>query len=507
VRFKAFSEGNCTVLLAILVAFSHSTFWLMNQEKVDYDFGVIGGGSAGYAAARTAVELGLSTVVIDGADELGGLCILRGCMPSKALIESANLALSLRHAAEFGVDARMGKVDTKFIRDRKRRLIGDFADYRRGQLGDGRFALVRGMGRFVGTGAEGLRIAVKMRDGGEQMISVRTALIATGSVLQVPELPGLKEAGYWTSDTILDAAEIPPTFIVLGGGAIALEMAHYLDGIGRKVTVLQRNTQVLTGMDVDLANVVEQSFLRRGIDVLCGTKLIKVEVSAEGKTVVYERDGKINRVCAAEILVALGRRPALGGLGLNEIGIAMNGAGQVIASATQQTSDPRLFVAGDVCGPLEVVHLAIQQGETAAKNAAEILRGSSVSHEMDYRGKLFGVFTQPQVAVVGLSEGEAQARGQAYLSATYPFNDHGKSIVKGETHGFVKLLAHPETGVILGGAVVGPEATELIHEISVAMHLGATVYQLATAPHYHPTLSEIWTYPADELVEKVRKRD
>ncbi|MCE9518262.1 MAG: FAD-dependent oxidoreductase [Verrucomicrobia bacterium] len=479
----------------------------MKQEKVDYDFVVIGGGSAGYAAARTAVDLGLTTAVIDGADELGGLCILRGCMPSKALIESADLALSLRQAAEFGIDAQIGKVDTKIIRDRKRRLIGDFADYRRGQLEDGRFTLVRGMGRFVGSSAESLSIAVKLRGGGEQIIAARTGLIATGSVIQVPELPGLKDAGYWTSDTILDAAEIPSSFIVLGGGAIALEMAHYLDGIGRKVTVLQRNTQLLTGMDADLANVVEHSFLRRGIDVLCGTKLLSVEVSAEGKTVVFERDGKTSRVCAAEVLVALGRRPALGGLGLNEIGIAINDAGQVMASATQQTSAPRVFVAGDVCSPLEVVHLAIQQGETAARNAAKILRGGSASHEMDYRCKLFGVFTQPQVAVVGLSEGEANARSVAYLSATYPFNDHGKSIVMGKTEGFVKLLAQPQTGVILGGAVAGPEATELIHEISVAMHLGATVFQLAAAPHYHPTLSEIWTYPADELAEKVKKRD
>ncbi len=477
---------------------------LENQEKNVHDFVVIGGGSAGYAAARTAVGLGLKTAVIDGAEELGGLCILRGCMPSKALIESANLALSLRRAAEFGVHAQSGVADTKFIRERKRRLIGDFADYRRGQLEDGRFTLVRGTGRFEGTGSEELRIAVKMLDGGEQIISARTVLIATGSVVKVPILPGLKEAGYWTSDTILDAAEIPVSFIVLGGGAIALEMAHYLDGIGRKVTVLQRNIQLLTGMDADLAKVVEVSFLRRGIGVHCGTRLQKVEISAEGKTVVFESGCKSVRVHAAEILVAMGRQPALGGLGLNEAGIATNDAGQVIASLTQQTSDPRVFVAGDACGPLEVVHLAIQQGETAARNAAEILRGNSATHQMDYRCKLFGIFTQPQVAAVGLSEGEANANGVAYLSVNYPFNDHGKSIVMGETEGFVKLLAQPETGLILGGAVAGPGATELIHEISVAMHLGATVFQLATAPHYHPTLSEIWTYPADELAGKVK---
>ena len=187
-------------------------------------------------------------------------------------------------------------------------------------------------------------------------------------------------------------------------------------------------------------------------------------------------------------------------------GVELTRAGQVVAAPTQQTTQARVFVAGDACGPLEVVHLAIQQGEIAAKNAAAVVRGDAGVHEIDYRCKLYGVFTQPQVAAIGLSEAEARSQKLPFISATYPFEDHGKSIVMGETEGFVKLLAHPETGLILGGAVVGPEATELIHEVSVAMHLGATVSQLATAAHYHPTLSEIWTYPAEELAEAVRKR-
>jgi len=470
----------------------------------DFDFAILGGGSAGYAGARTAVELGLKTVVIDGADELGGLCILRGCMPSKILIESANLALSLRRAAEFGITARTGEADAKVIRDRKRRLVDDFANYRRAQLEDGRFTLLRGTGRFDGADADEVRLVVKMRGGTERTVSARTALIATGSIVNVPALPGLAEAGYWTSDTILDAAEIPGSFIVLGGGAIALEMAHYLEGMGRRVTLLQRNTQLITGMDADLAEVVRGAFGRRGIGVHCGTQLRRVEFTAESKSVFFEQDGESRCVQAAEILVALGRRPALSGLGLGGAGIEMDGSWQVVAAATQQTTHPRVFVAGDACGPVEVVHIAIQQGEIAAKNAAAILRGESPGHEMDLRCRLFGVFARPQVASVGLSEADARSRGVAYIRATYPFDDHGKSLVMGETEGFVKLLAQPETGEILGGAVVGPEATELIHEIAVAMHLGATVSQLATAPHYHPTLSEIWSYPAEELAERIR---
>lgn len=468
----------------------------------DFDFAILGGGSAGYAAARTAVALGLKTVVIDGANELGGLCILRGCMPSKILIESANRASSLRRAAEFGIDARGGAADTRFMRERKRRLVEEFAGDRRAQLEDGRFTLMRGTGGVEDAGADEVRLSVELREGSKRTVSARTVLVATGSVVNVPPIAGLAEAGYWTSDTILDAGELPGSFIVLGGGAIALEMAHYLEGIGREVTILQRSAQLISGMDEDVAEVVRAAFVRRGMRVYCGTRLLRVESSNGGKRVFFEKDGAVRSADGAEILVALGRRPAVAGLGLERAGIEVDGSSQVVASATQQTTHPRVFAAGDACGPMEVVHLAIQQGEIAARNAAAIVRGGSPAHKIDLRCKLFGVFTQPQVASVGLSEAEARARGIAFMSAKHPFDDHGKSIVMGEVEGFVKLIARPGTGEILGGAVAGPEATELIHEIAVAMHLGSTVSRLATSPHYHPTLAEIWTYPAEELAEK-----
>ena len=466
-----------------------------------YDFAILGGGSAGYAAARTAASLGMKTVVIDGAEELGGLCILRGCMPSKTLIESANRNLTLRHAAEFGLQAKTGEVNTRFIRDRKRRLIREFAEYRQGQLADGRFALKRGFGRFEKADDSKVHLIVELLDGKTEALTASYVLIATGSVVNVPALPGLAEKGFWTSDTILDAADIPESFIVLGGGAIALEMAHFLEGIGRKVTVIQRSSQLLTGMDADVAAVVQGAFERRGMKVICGTSLKEVTRTPHHKRVHFHQHGATCHADAAEILVALGRRPATGNLDLERVPVECSGNGMVEITSTQQTTHPRIFAAGDVCGPLEVVHLAIQQGEVATKNAAALLRGEEAAQTMDYRCKLFGVFTEPQVATVGLSEAEAKAQGIPHRVATYPFNDHGKSLVMGETDGFVKLIAHADTGILLGGAVVGPEATELIHEIVVGLHLGTTAAALASVPHYHPTLSEIWTYPAEELAE------
>lgn len=458
-----------------------------------FDFVVLGGGSAGYAAARTAHDLGLKTAVIDGSKDLGGLCILRGCMPSKTLIESANRNRTLHRASEFGLRASGLEVKGAEIIERKRRLIAEFADYRAEQLEDGRFELIRGKGKFV----DSTKVEVSMRDGGTQIVESKTWLIATGSVIFAPQLPGLEEVGYLTSDDVLDLSEIPESIVVLGGGPIALEMAHYLEGVGSKVTVIQRSPHTLKSMDADLAEVVETASRERGIDVFCGTKLLRVE---EGKKVFFEHEGEEKCAEAAEILAALGRKPATASLDLAAAGVDEN-RGRVVTDSNQQTSASNIFAAGDVCGPLEVVHLAIEQGEAAAHNAAIQLSKAEGEKHMDYRLKLFGVFTEPQVAMVGATEAELKAEGRNYKAETFPFDDHGKSMVMGETHGFVKLIADSSTGEILGGSVVGPEAVDLIHEIVVAMHFRSTAAQLAKVPHYHPTLSEIWTYPAEDLAD------
>jgi pyruvate/2-oxoglutarate dehydrogenase complex dihydrolipoamide dehydrogenase (E3) component len=177
--------------------------------------------------------------------------------------------------------------------------------------------------------------------------------------------------------------------------------------------------------------------------------------------------------------------------------------GKIVVNDRMQTSQPHIFAAGDVCSPLDVVHLAIQQGEIAARNAHALLNGKAADETIDYRLTLFGVFSHPQVAVRRCDDREAQRRKIPFLEASYPFNDHGKSMVMGETAGFVKMLAHAETGEILGACVVGPEATELIHEVVIAMNFRATVKQFMAIPHYHPTLSEIWTYPAEEIADQL----
>ena len=466
-----------------------------------FDFVVIGGGSGGYAAARTAHSLGLSVAVIDGAAELSGLCILRGCMPSKTLIESANRQLHIRHAAQFGLKATSQGADVRAIRDRKRALIADFASYRQGQLEDGRFALYRGYARFLNPHT----IEVVPRDGTASFqVTSRSFCIATGSEVAVPNVPGLAETDYWTSDDVLDADALPQRIAVLGGGAIALEMAHYLEAMGCQITLIQRNSQLLTGLDRECSDVIVKAYTERGMKVHCGTQLDRISLHEGRKCIKFTAAGHSHAIHVDQILLAMGRQPATRSLDLESAQVALNKT-KIIVNDRMQTTQPHIFAAGDVCSPLDVVHLAIQQGEIAARNAASLLNGEEAGEAIDYRLQLFGVFSHPQVAVVGATTEKLKAQNISFLEASYPFNDHGKSMVMGETAGFVKLLAHAETGEILGACVVGPEATELIHEVTVAMHYHATVQQFMTIPHYHPTLSEIWTYPAEEIADQMAK--
>lgn len=463
---------------------------------MDYDFAIIGGGSAGYAAARTAVGLGLKTVVVEGGREMGGLCILRGCMPSKTLIESANRYLTLRRAKEFGLRADKIEFKGEEIIARKRKLIGGFADYRREQLESGKFELIRARASFTDPHTLQLEWPGELT----RTLTAKTFLISTGSEVSWPEVEGLRAAKPMTSDEFLESSRVPKSAIVLGSGPVALEAAHYWDALGVKVTIIQRGPQLLTGMDRDVADVMAAAFRKRGTQIFTDTKLLRCGQANGAKFVEFEHAGKTQRLEAEEILNSLGRRPAVGTLALEKAEVKLRPP-QVQIQPTQQTNQPHIFAAGDVCGPHEIVHIAINQGEIAARNAAKVIRKQMDLEQTDFRLKLFVVFTEPQVAVVGLTESEATAKGLPFRAANYPFNDHGKSEVMGETEGFVKLLAHAETGEILGGAAVGPHASDLIHEVVVAMAFRSTAAQFAAIPHYHPTLAEIWTYPAEELAE------
>ncbi len=466
--------------------------------RPSFDLAILGGGSAGYAAARTAAGLGMRVAVVEGGKRVGGLCILRGCMPTKTMLESAHRNHEIGRAKEFGIRVGKPQPDWKAILKRKDRLIAEFADYRRDQLEKGKFTFYRANGRFTGLHRLALEGVEKERVPAE--IEAKTFLVSTGSRTAFRKIPGLEEAGYWTSDECLEASKPIKSLIVLGGRAVALEFAQYYAHLGVKVTVIQRSERLLPESDPEVGDTLAKVFREQGSEVFCGTQIQRVMKKGKKKRVEFLQNGKRRSVAAEQILQALGREPDLEGLNLSTAGVKTE-KGKVVTQLTQQTSVPHIFAAGDVCGPYEVVHLAIQQGEVAAKNAAAFAAGKELKERMDYRLKLEVIFTSPEAAGVGYSEKECREKGWDIVTASYPFADHGKSMVMGEVNGFVKLIAFKERGEIVGAQVVGPHASDLIHEPLAIMRYRGTASEMAAMPHYHPTLSEIWTYPAEEIAD------
>jgi pyruvate/2-oxoglutarate dehydrogenase complex dihydrolipoamide dehydrogenase (E3) component len=473
------------------------------MKRFDFDVAVIGGGSGGYAAARTAAGAGLKTVVIEGGAEVGGLCILRGCMPTKALLYAAEVKRLAEHAATWGVHTGKVSFDFAKVMARKNAQIKDFAGFRGQQLNSGRFKFIRANASFldahtVEIGGADLPVSQDARQRVPIKITAKHFVIATGSSVAPSPLPQLNEVGFITSDDAVALKKLPKSLIILGGGAIACEFAQFFARFGVKVTLIQRSEHILKEFDADAGIEIEKVFRREDVQVFTNTKLLDAKRKGKLKSVLFGQNGKTISVSAEKILFALGRVPNTASLNLENAGVKTEN-GRVVTNHKMQTSASHIFAAGDCTETHEIVHIAIQQGETAVHNITK----PKSPRRMDYRLLISVVFTEPQVTFVGLTEKEAKARGIKFLAASYPFNDHGKSLIMEAKDGFVKLLAHPQSGEILGGACVGPDGGELIHEIVAAMAKRMTVHELAAMPHYHPTLAEIWTYPAEELAEKI----
>jgi|GEM_PF-25969 len=486
------------------------------REAFDLDLAIIGGGSAGYNAARLACTLGLKTAVIDGAPELGGLCILRGCMPSKTLLHVADILHAARqHAPKLGLRIPRATPDMAAIQARKRHIIADFASYRQAGLRSGPFTLIPHYAHFLDPHT----LALSNGD----ILRARHILIATGSRVAAPaNIPGLADAPCWTSDDILDLDFLPASLLVLGGGIVACELAQLLARLGTRVTLIQRSPRLLRDHSPEAAAVVRQSLEADGIAIHTDTRLLRVtHTHKRGKatfTVEFEQHGQTHTVHAAHCLNALGRRPHTDSLGLDAAGVRSSPTGHILTNRWQQSpTAPHIYAAGDCAGPHEIVHLAIQQAELAIRHMAATRDAQNpdapatqlrsrlrrLAKEDAAKPLLSVVFTDPQLAQIGLSERELIHTGTPYLAASYPYDDHGKAILLEATRGYTKVFAAPRTGRLLGAEIVGRDAGELIHCFATPLVMGATVFDMLRAPWYHPTLAEILTYPLEEIAEQI----
>ncbi len=460
----------------------------MNAEE--FDMIVIGGGSAGYAAARTARESWEKVAIIDSAAELGGLCILRGCMPSKTLIYSAEVMHLAKNGKLFGLKIPEVTADMPEMFRRKLRMVDEFQSYRQGQLLSGRFTLIRERATFIAPDT------VELLPSGRRL-TARAFVIATGSVVNVPKIPGLDSEGIWNSDDVLDLDFLPESLVMLGGGVVACELAQFLQRIGCKVTLIQRGEQLLTESSETAGKIIGDVFRAEGMDVFTGTSLDSIEKTADGFRVRFQHAGGVKTIDAKHVCNALGRRANTSGIGLTAAGVETHDDGRIRVDAAQRTANPKIYAAGDVCGPFEIVHLGILQGELAARHA----RGENPS-PLSYTNRTMVIFTDPQIATAGISADEARAAGIDVLEAEYPFDDHGKSILMEARHGRVKIVADRKSGRMLGAECIGKDAGELIHAMAVAVTLNAKLTQLAGVQWYHPTLAEIWSYPIEDLLEE-----
>ena len=371
------------------------------SRTFDFDLAIIGGGSGGYAAARVGCAAGLNTVVIEGAKEVGGLCILRGCMPTKALLYASEVMHLASHAEAWGIRAEDVSFNFAQVMARKNALIKEFADFREQQLRGGKFKFLRATGRFCDPHTLELSTGNKL--------TAAHFVIATGSTLAPSPLPQLEGLNCLNSDTALELTRLPKSMIVLGGGAVAVEFAQFFQRFGVRVTLIQRSPQLLHEFDSDAAAELERVFRREGMSLYTGTKFLDAKRAGNQKEVTFEHEGKRIRAHAEEVFFALGRIPNICSLGLENLGVKLE-YGRIVSNANMQTSLPHIYAAGDCTSLHEIVHIAVQQGETAAHNIAYPDR----PRQMDYRLLTEVIFTEPQIAVVGLTEKQAHVDNLLY---------------------------------------------------------------------------------------------
>lgn len=463
------------------------------METFEYDLVVLGAGSGGYAAARTARDLGATVALVDHGP-LAGLCILRGCMPSKAFIASSDALQAVRESGALGVRIDGGiDYDMPFIQARKRTLVKEFADYR--VEGIESFPLYRGHVHFISDTVVEVDSNARLR--------AKSFIIATGSTISPVQIPGLEDTGYLDSDSLLELESIPKSVAVLGGGYTACELGQFLARMGAKTTMLIRSNHLLTSADDDVGDALTKYYREDGIAVIAHTHVTRVEKRGSRKVVHYSVGGDRHELVVEEIFFAQGRVPNVEGLGLGTAGIQYDPAGGIRVDSSLRTNRLHIFAVGDVTGEYPLVHVAIYQGEIAARNAV-----NGASEEADYTlMSAHTIFSDPQIAHVGMNEKELKRAGIEYCVGKYDFAEHGKAMVLNTTRGFVKMMSRIVTGEILGATVIGPLASELIHEVIVAMTFHATVEQFMRIPHLHPTLSEIWTYPAEECAVQCGLRE
>jgi pyruvate/2-oxoglutarate dehydrogenase complex dihydrolipoamide dehydrogenase (E3) component/uncharacterized membrane protein YdjX (TVP38/TMEM64 family) len=457
--------------------------------RFDRNLVVIGAGAGGLVSAYIAAAVKARVTLIEG-HRMGGDCLNFGCVPSKALIRSAKLAKQLKRAQGLGVADAKGRVDFAAVMQRVHRVIADIEPH-------------DSVERYTGLGVEVLQgharitspwtVAVTLLDGTTQVLKTKNIVIAAGASPFVPPIPGLKEAGFLTSDTLWGLTECPERLVVLGAGPIGCELAQSFARLGSQVTQVEMAPRVLLREDPEVSELVASALREDGVAVLTGHRAVRVEVVEGQRRLIAQHGGQELAIPFDQLLCAVGRSPRVTGYGLEELGIPLTPKKTIEADAYLQTLYPNIFAVGDVAGPYQFTHTAAHQAWYAAVNA---LFGRFWRFKADYSVIPWATFTDPEVARVGLCETEAREQGVPFEVTRYGIDDLDRAIADGTAHGFVKVLTVPGKDRILGVTIVGEHAGDLLAEYVLAMKHGLGLNKILATIHTYPTLAEANKYAA-----------
>ncbi len=452
-----------------------------STDEKKFDLTVIGSGPGGYVAAVRAGQLGLKTAVVEMAPLPGGTCLHWGCIPTKAMLHTAEVLDTARESASFGVKVQGIDLDLQAMHKYKAKTVESNAKGVEYLFKKNKVTLLSGRGRLAGRG----KVEVTPAEGKPYTVESQHTILATGSAVR--GLPGVEFDGkrIISSDHALFLEEMPKSMIVLGAGAVGVEFASIYRSFGAEVTVVELLPRLIPIEDADLGKELERAFKKRKIGVYTGTKVQKVEAGPDGVKVTADRDGKSLTLEGETLLVAIGRRPLTEDLGLEGTGVVVDDRGFVQVDEMMRTGEPGVYAIGDILPTQALAHVASHEGIVAVEHAA-----GGHPHPIDYDRIPSCTYCSPEVASIGLSEEEAKKRGHDVAVGKFPFSAIGKAKILDDTRGFVKIVAEKKYDEVLGVHIIGPHATELISEATAALNLEATAESLFQAVHAHPTLAE-----------------
>ncbi len=445
------------------------------------DLVVIGSGPGGYVGAIRAAQLGLDVAIVEKDAKLGGTCLLRGCIPTKSLLHSADLAEEIRHAADHGIVVPEFTIDFAKVMARKQKIVAKSAAGVNYLMKKNKVEVVKGLGRLESAN----RVVVTAEDGSTTAITAKNVMIATGSVPRL--IPGLDADGtrIVTSDHVLELDAIPESLVVLGAGAVGVEFASVFHRFGTKVTVVELLPRMLPIEDEEVSAEFQKVFQKSGIDCHVETRMESAKATGDGVEVTIEKKGERSTLTAEMLLVAVGRAPYIEGLGAAEAGVGIDERGFVPVNDFMQTNVPGVYAIGDIVPSPQLAHVASAEAIVAAEHMA-----GHETRPVKYVTTPGCTYSSPEVASVGLSEVAAREAGYDVAVGKFPFAASGKARILDGTDGFVKIVSEKRYDEVLGVHMIGPRVTELIAEAGLMLQTECTTEEVARLMHAHPTLSE-----------------